>query len=86
MCVFFPVHDKDVVFWGPGRSGVAPLLHELRKRFNNGDAFHELLFHLMYETFQLPKMGQVSHWKPYIDTLPTAAELDFPVFYSYVVQ
>jgi hypothetical protein len=59
------------------------LLQKLRQRFNNGDAFHELLFHLMHETFQSPKMGQVSHWKPYIDTLPTTAELDFPVFYSY---
>ena len=62
---------------------VGPVLQSLRKKFNgNGDAFHELLFHLMYEKFALPAQGKQSFFKPYLDYLPTAEEMLFPSFYS----
>lgn len=65
------------------RSGLRPLLVKLRQRFRNGDPFHELLFHLLYEKFQVPLMGKESFYKPYLDTLPTEQELDFPLFYRF---
>jgi len=52
---------------------------DLKRRFPRGDAYHELLFHLMYETFIL---GQNSTWAPYLATLPTSSEMGFPLFYS----
>ena len=80
----FPVGDHLIIALCPlmHRSSIAPLLKKLRERFPGGDAFHELLFHLMNEHFELPQRGEASFWKPYLDTIPTAAEMDHPVFYS----
>ncbi len=60
-------------------SGLKPAFDDLSKRFPRGDAYHELLFHLMYEAFVL---GQNSTWAPYLATLPTSEEMGFPLFYS----
>ena len=61
------------------RSALEGTFADLDSRFPRGDAYHELLFHLMFEAFVL---GQNSTWAPYIATLPTSAEMGFPLFYS----
>ena len=45
-------HEDDVM---------GPVLRDLAKKHPNGDAFHELLFHLMYERFA---RGPRSKWWP----------------------
>lgn len=56
-----------------------PVFDDLNKRFPRGDDFHQLLFHLMYETFV---RGEDSAWAPYLATLPTSAQMGFPLFYD----
>lgn len=58
---------------------LGPIFSELSLRFPRGDAFHELVLHLMYEAFV---RGEQSAWAPYISLLPTTAEMGFPLFYS----
>lgn len=53
-------------------------LADIREEYPRGDAFHELLFHLMYERFVLKDK---SFYWPYLQTLPTSEEMGFPVFY-----
>ena len=67
------------------RSGIGPLLNQLRRQFSNGDAFHELLFHLLYEKFTVPANGGTSFWKPYLDIIPTAPEMHIPLMFRWVV-
>lgn len=64
------------------RSPLAPLLEALKAKFKNADPFHELLLHLLYEKFQRPLVGEDSFWRPYLDTLPTPVDIDFPLFWS----
>eukprot|EP00928_Gymnodinium_smaydae_P063965 TRINITY_DN47416_c0_g1_i1.p1 TRINITY_DN47416_c0_g1~~TRINITY_DN47416_c0_g1_i1.p1 ORF type:complete len:520 (+),score=128.99 TRINITY_DN47416_c0_g1_i1:566-2125(+) len=56
---------------------------DLKKRFPRGDAFHELLVHLMYERFVLKTK---SFFWPYLATLPSKKEMPSPLYYSSKVM
>ena len=56
-------------------SKVGPVLRDLRKKHPNGDGFHELLFHLMYERFV---RGLSSKWWPYLNLIPSTSEINAP--------
>mmetsp|Transcript_6242 Transcript_6242/g.17456 ORF Transcript_6242/g.17456 Transcript_6242/m.17456 type:complete len:963 (-) Transcript_6242:85-2973(-) len=58
-------------------SGVRRLLESLRERFGRGDAFHELLFHLVYERFVLE---DESRWWPYLALLPQPGQQTSTLF------
>ena len=59
--------------------GMKDILKRIRAKFPRGDAFHELLFHLIVETKVL---GERSFWWPYLDLLPSANETQFPIFWA----
>jgi len=51
------------------------LATELSTRYRGRDEFHELLLFLLYEKYI--KRGNSTYW-PYLNLLPSAAELDIP--------
>ena len=54
---------------------VGPVLRELRVKHPRGDAFHELLFHLIYERFVRVRH---SKWWPYLNLIPSKNEINAP--------
>lgn len=58
---------------------LGPVFEQLAKKFPRGDAFHELLFHLVYERFV---RGARSNWAPYLDVLPQIDEMVSPAYYT----
>jgi histone-lysine N-methyltransferase SETD3 len=61
-------------------AGVGNLLKGLSAKYNNArDDFHELLFFLLHQYFV---MKEKSRYWPYLALLPTANELDIPLFWS----
>ena len=58
---------------------LAPVYAALAKKFRRGDAFHELLIHLVYERFVLVEK---SFWWPYLSLIPHGEEMMQPVWYS----
>ena len=58
---------------------LGPALKELDTEFPRGDPFHEILMHFIIERF-LKK--DESFWKPYLDVIPAAHEMEQPIYYS----
>lgn len=58
---------------------LGPVFVELMEKFKQGDDYHQMLFHLMYEKFV---RKETSQWAPYLDSLPSAAQTHFPIFWS----
>lgn len=67
-------HDSAI-----NSEGMKDILARIRAKFPRGDAFHELLFHLIVETKVL---REKSFWWPYLDLLPSANETQFPIFWN----
>lgn len=62
-----------------GSPHLEPLFKRLDAQFPKGDAFHELLIHLMYEAFVL---GHRSKFAPYLNIIPNKAEIGGPAFWT----
>jgi hypothetical protein len=60
-------------------SGVAPLIHRLRKAYNRADPFVELMLLLIYERLVAKEAGE---WWPYLRMLPTPSQLDIPPMWT----
>lgn len=60
-------------------AGISPLLQTLSLKYKTRDDFHELLLHLLYETFVL---GEKSKYWPYLAVLPKVHELDIPLLWA----
>jgi histone-lysine N-methyltransferase SETD3 len=58
---------------------IGGVIKQLNKKFPQGDAFHELLFHLVYERFV---KKEESFWSPYLDVIPGPQEMVSPSFYT----
>jgi histone-lysine N-methyltransferase SETD3 len=58
---------------------IGAVITQLNKKFPKGDAFHELLFHLVYERFV---KKDESFWSPYLDVIPGPDEMVSPSFYT----
>ena len=54
---------------------LGPVYRKLAERHPRGDAFHELLFHLIYERFV---RGRESKYWPYLNVIPSKEELNAP--------
>ena len=55
------------------------LIHQLQRTYKRKDEYHELLFHLLYESFSY---GIKSHFWNYLRLLPTPSEMDIPLFWT----
>lgn len=55
------------------------LIHQLQRSYKRKDEFHELLFHLIYESFSY---GVKSKFWNYLRLLPTPSEMDIPLFWT----
>ena len=63
------------------RSSMGPVFRMIdQKTGGRSDPFHELLLFLVSERFGAD--AAQSEWKPYLDLLPTPAEMDHPAFYT----
>ena len=54
---------------------LGPMFEELLQKHPRGDAFHELLIHLIYERFV---RGESSFWWPYLNVIPSLPEMHAP--------
>jgi histone-lysine N-methyltransferase SETD3 len=58
---------------------LGPAIKRLNEKFPNGDAFHELLFHLLVEKFV---RKEESPWAPYMAVIPGPEEMEQPAYYT----
>jgi histone-lysine N-methyltransferase SETD3 len=64
---------------GPFNKGVGELIASLQVKYKKRDAFHELLFYLLSETFL---KREQSKYYPYIRLLPSPQQLDNPLLWD----
>jgi histone-lysine N-methyltransferase SETD3 len=58
---------------------LGPAIKRLNEKFPKGDAFHELLFHLLVEKFV---RKEESPWAPYMAVIPGPEEMEQPAYYT----